>query len=524
MTTSLPNLFDIAWNHHKAGRKPQAEILYRHILEHHPQHIGALNQLALLAQETGHIQAAITLLQKAIAVRKSPELYCNLGKIFEAAQKQKDALECYLLAYQLDPKFITALKYGGQLFEKFKKDDEALVLLKWGLALQPQNAEFLNIIGSLLHRRGFFLESMTYYRQALELCPSYHVHINNLALTYEAIGMTTEAIELFRESIRQFPENVTYHYNLSNALLRKGLFEEGFKEYSWRWKSNELKDFASRRGDPRREWKGQEITGKTLLIHGEQGYGDTLQFCRYASLAAERGIHVILYVPQPLVRLLKTLAGVSRVIPYEESPPTYDYYISVIDMAMVFGTRPTTIPSVIPYLSPHEKDLKFWRNRLSHNKKIKKIGLSWSGNPREKAQNSRAMDARRSISFELFSRLLRVPGFEFYSLQKEGPKALSRLPIIDYMGECHDFADTAAFLMNLDLIITVDTAIVHLAGALGKPVWLLNRFDSCWRWLEKRHDTPWYPTVRIFQQIESRHWEDVLDRVERALTEHKYSA
>ena len=521
MPSSNSHIFQEALEYQKKGQRLRAQSIYQQILRENTTHIGALNQLALLAQEAGEYKAAVVLLQKAVELHQSPELYYNLGKTYQAAENYVEALNCFNQSLQLKPDFVEVLDQVGLVLEKMNRISEAEVIFRRGLIHDPKNAELLIHLGLLFQRQGCFDDSMACYKKVYDLNPSSCDNANNLAFAYYNLGMTTEAIELFRESIRQFPENVTYHYNLSNALLRKGLFEEGFKEYSWRWKSNELKDFASRRGDPRREWKGQEITGKTLLIHGEQGYGDTLQFCRYASLAAERGIHVILYVPQPLVRLLKTLAGVSRVIPYEESPPTYDYYISVIDMAMVFGTRPTTIPSVIPYLSPHEKDLKFWRNRLSHNKKIKKIGLSWSGNPREQSPNCNAADARRSIPFELFSRLLRVPGFEFYSLQKEGPKALSRLPIIDYMGECHDFADTAAFLMNLDLIITVDTAIVHLAGALGKPVWLLNRFDSCWRWLEKRHDTPWYPTVRIFQQIESRHWEDVLDRVERALIQLK---
>ena len=294
------------------------------------------------------------------------------------------------------------------------------------------------------------------------------------------------------------------------ARLAQGDMPAGWEEYEWRWKMTRL--IKARRNFAQPQWRGEAAGGQTLLIHAEQGLGDTLQFCRYAKLAAARGLRVIMEVQQPLVRLLRGLPGVDLVMARGEELPAFDFHCPMLSMPLVVGTTITTIPSAASYLHADETEVAAWRTRLAAmaNQGFR-IGLVWAGAAMAGA------DRRRSLAPDRLAPLCDLSGLHFFSLQKGGPAAPARFLLTDFMHEIDDFADTAALIANLDLVISVDTAVAHLAAALGKPVWVLNRFDSCWRWLVGRRDSPWYPSLRLYRQQRPGDWTPVLAEIARDL-------
>ncbi len=300
-----------------------------------------------------------------------------------------------------------------------------------------------------------------------------------------------------------------------------GRFEAGWRLYEWRKK---LDKPASSRVYPQPEWLGvEDIAGKTLFLHWEQGLGDTIQFCRYARLAEARGARVIMEVQQPLYRLLRQISPTIQIIGQGEKPAAFDYHCPLLSLPLAFRTTLETIPAAVPYLHADPDRAARWRHRLAalpgH-----KVGLVWAGDPNKSRIPNRVinMDQRRSITLAHFSRLAEVVGVSFVSLQKGEAAAQARTPpegmvLHDWTDELHDFADTAALVEALDLVISVDTSVVHLTGALGKPVWMLNRYDQCWRWLLDRIDSPWYPTARLFRQQSPGDWHGVIRAVAAAL-------
>ncbi|MEC4593437.1 glycosyltransferase family 9 protein [Nitrospirillum amazonense] len=293
-------------------------------------------------------------------------------------------------------------------------------------------------------------------------------------------------------------------------------------EYERRWDTDLMK--AARRTYSQPRWRGQRAeTGRsTLLLHAEQGMGDVLQFCRYAPLAAERGHAVVLEVYRPLLRLLHSLPGVAegrvRLVATGDPLPPFDLHCPLMSLPLAFGTTLDTVPAATPYLAADPTDLSRWRDAVAAGGPGLKIGLAWAGNPKTSVP-----DRRRSIDPTLLAPLADVPGVRLFSLQKEGA-APAGLSLTDLMGGAADFADTAALISQLDLVISVDTAVAHLAGALGRPVWLLNRFDTDWRWLLGRDDSPWYPTLRQFRQTSPGDWQDPIARACDALARWVQSA
>ncbi len=250
------------------------------------------------------------------------------------------------------------------------------------------------------------------------------------------------------------------------------------------------------------------------MIHAEQGFGDTLQFCRFAPLAAAHGFRVIIEVRKPLVRLLRSLEGVDLVLERGALPPPFDFHCPTLSMPLALGTTLATIPNPKSYLSADEAQIAAFGERIAATAgQDLRVGLVWAGNSFTQSPLHVAMDRRRYLAPDRLAPVFDVSGVRFFSLQKDGPPAPVNFPMIDFMAEMDDFADTAALIANLDLVISVDTAVAHLAAALGKPVWLLSRFDACWRWLTERRDSPWYPTLRLYRQPQTGNWDSVLAEV-----------
>jgi hypothetical protein len=301
--------------------------------------------------------------------------------------------------------------------------------------------------------------------------------------------------------------------------LSLGDFALGWRKYEWRWQQPTVLGSQSDRARPL--WLGAtDVIGKTILLHAEQGFGDTLQFCRYAPLVA-RTADVVLEVPRPLLRLLSTLPGVSRIVASGDPLPHFDLHCPLLSLPLAFGTTLADLPNHVPYLRADPVHVTAWRQRLAPLPGIR-VGLVWSGNPRLDIPLANRIDRRRSTTLDRLAPLGEIPGVSLVSLQKGDFRAQSTTPppglaIADWTDELDDFADTAALIEALDLVISVDTSVVHLAGALGKPVWVLNRYDACWRWLRDRGDSPWYPTARLFRQPTPGDWDGMIAEVVAAL-------
>jgi hypothetical protein len=329
-------------------------------------------------------------------------------------------------------------------------------------------------------------------------------------------------VESYDRALAVRPGFVVAHQNRAYARLLAGDFGRGWADHEWRWRNDADPLAAERRPFAEALWLGEHsLAGRSILLYAEQGFGDTLQFCRYVRWVADLGASVVLEVPEPLVRLLSGLAGVAQVVTREASRPTCDYRCPLMSLPLAFQTTLGTIPVRVPYLAADPGNARDWRERLGE-RRGPRVGLVWSGGFRPHQPSLWSVNARRNVPLAKLA-ALRHPGLTFYSLQKGRPaeSELAELiasgwtgpSIIDWTQALGDFADTAALIENLDLIVSVDTATVHLAGALGKPVWLLNRFDSCWRWLLERTDSPWYPTLRIYRQSAPGDWDGVLERV-----------
>ena len=301
------------------------------------------------------------------------------------------------------------------------------------------------------------------------------------------------------------------------ALLARGDLAAGWDEYEWRWKTPQMVNYQ--RGFAQPLWLGEPAEGRTLLIYAEQGFGDTLQFCRYVPMAAERGARIILEVPRHLFRLMHSLPGVTQVVAHGETLPPFDLQCPMLSLPLALGTTTLeAIPATVPYLHADTMQVAAWRARLAAmGHQGVRVGLVWAGSPRKQLAIASALDRRRSIAPERLAPLFTLPGVQFFSLQKDGPAPPAEFALLDVMHEMGDFADTAGLIANLDLVISVDTSVAHLAGALGKPVWVMDRSDPCWRWLVGRSGSPWFPTLRLFRQPEPGDWQAVIDGVRSEL-------
>lgn len=364
--------------------------------------------------------------------------------------------------------------------------------------------------------RGDFATAISLARRSLVLQPASPVALINLSLAEHGGGQAELARRGNERALVLHPESDVARFNLSMVLLADGDFATGWQLYESRWRMERV---AYPAHAPR--WTGGNPAGRSFLLVAEQGQGDTLQFVRYAPMLAALGAHVHLMVQPALVRLLSGLPGIASVRSPTEPPPACDACIPLLSLPLAFGTSLATIPASVPYLSPSEQDRVAWKRRLASEAGLR-VGLVWAGSAHDEQFTAHMVDRRRSLPLSALAPLAGVSGVRFYSLQK-GPPATEAPPpgldLVDWMDAVEDFADTAALVAELDLVISVDTSVCHLAGALGRPVWMLSRHDACWRWLRDRSDSPWYPTMRLFRQDRPGDWAPVIHRVRSALEE-----
>jgi tetratricopeptide (TPR) repeat protein len=451
------------------------------------------------------------------AIRLKPELalsHNNLGHVLYISGQVDDAISACREAIRLDPSYPGAHFNLGLFLYSKRRFDESIAAVRESLRLKPDFAEAYYNLGNSLHESGQFDEAIAAFQEALRLQPDYPEAYNNLGVVLRDNGQLDEANAAYLQSLRMRNDSPPVHWNLALNYLLQGNFKEGWEEQEWRW---QCESFPSPRRDFNQPmWDGRDLNGQTILLHAEQGFGDTIQFVRYAPMVADRGGRVVLQCQPELARLLKFNPQLGQIISADDATPEFEFHCPLLSLPRAFNTDINSIPAATPYLRVDPALAEAWKERLASAPRGFRVGLVWAGRPTHKR------DRQRSIALSQFLPLAAVNGVSFFSLQKgvasEQVNTLpDRMKLIDLTTHLSDFAETAALISNLDLVIGVDTAVVHLAAAMAKPVWLLLPSVPDWRWLMNREDSPWYPTMRLFRQKSPGDWGEVFSRVSESL-------
>ncbi|HVT87531.1 MAG TPA: tetratricopeptide repeat-containing glycosyltransferase family protein [Tepidisphaeraceae bacterium] len=503
---TLDQALEIAVAHHQAGRLAQAEAIYLQIIEKQSEHPDALHLLGAVKLQAGQVTEALRLIEHAI--RLAPEIadfHCTYGQALGNSGEKELAIESLQRAIKLQPNYPEAFNNLGNILQSQGELEQAIGFYEQALSLRPNFAEAHNNLGDALRKQRRLSEAISHLDNAVRLRPDFADAHNNLGVALRDAGQFEQAIASYQRSIALRPDWPSPHHNLALARLLLGDLETGWPEYEWRLRVPGLAG-SHRKVDGRR-WNGECLDGKTLYIHCEQGLGDTIQFVRYLPLVAERGAKIVLRSQPEWVRLLEQLPCISRIISDSDAEPAFDVHCPLLSLPLIFETRIDTIPSGIPYVKAGEESSSRWRKRTS-GLVHQKIGLVWTG------REGHYDDQNRSMKFDQFKPILQLPDLHFFSLQKGYAKPQGETTsIIDWTDDLNDFADTAGLIQNLDLVITVDTAVAHLAGAMDKPVFVLLPFVPDWRWLLGRNDSPWYPTMRLFRQPVHYDWETPIRQI-----------
>ncbi|MBI5109770.1 MAG: tetratricopeptide repeat protein [Rhodocyclales bacterium] len=501
------------------GRIDAALADYGRVTSAQPACADAHHNIGVILSGKGELEVALASLDKAIAARPNfPEAINQRGVVLKRLGRMDEALEAFKLAVALRPTYLAALRNQPDLLGALKQDRNALIHYDRALEIYPDDPILHNNRGTMLQAMGRYEEALVSYRRALQLHADYPDALNNCGTTLEALDRFDEAEASIRKALRFDPGKISAHWNLSLTLLRTGQMEEGWREHEWRWKKEIFQRFIFGFTQPR--WDGtQALAGKTVLLTAEQGFGDSIQFVRYSLLLRRRGATVLLLVPRALIELFAHSLPVAGVFSTTPELPSFDFHIPLLSLPLAFATTVDTVPADIPYLKAPWSRCVSWEQKLPR-RAATRIGLVWAGSP------SHTNDMHRSLSLSMLEPLLQTASCEFVVLQKEISEDDRR--IIDKHPELvlasdkfEDFCDTAAAISTLDLVITVDTSVAHLAGAMGKPVWILIPLLADWRWLRVRADSPWYPTARLYRRRLGEDWQPVIDHIRRDLLDFR---
>jgi tetratricopeptide (TPR) repeat protein len=511
-------------------RPDEAISHYAEALRLRPDYAEAHNNLGIVLARQRKLAEAVASYAQALCLRPDyAEAHNNLALALSEQGEMNAAVASYRQALRLRPDYAEAHYNLGVALAKMERLDEASACYQEALRLKPDYAEAYNNLGVARGIQGRLEESVASFRQALRLKPDYAEAYYNLGLVLIKEGMghinegkLEEAIACYRQALLFKPDYAEAHKDLALAWLMRGNFAQGWPEYEWRW----LCPGTAVRPFTQQAWDGTALAGRTILLYAEQGLGDTLQFIRYAPLVQQRGGKVLVMCQQRLLALLASCPGIDRLAAWESVVPEFDLWAPLLSLPGILQTRLTTIPATVPYLFADPQLVCQWRQELqqvetsSSTEGELKIGIAWQGNPGHK------QDRQRSIPLTLFAPLAGLPGVRLFSIQL-GPGTEQLLNLGDHfavtdLGNRFDpasFQDAAAVMMALDLIISVDSAMAHLAGALGVPVWVLLPYVPDWRWLLEREDSPWYPSMRLFRQRKPGNWEEVFERLVAALSQ-----
>ena len=517
-----------------------------------PNHIGALNSIGVAYRRLKKYDQAKAALDKALILNpKSHDANYNLGNLYKDLRKYDYAIKYFEFALQIKNDFPHTHLNLGYIYEDSKNLELALQAYHKVILLDPKNTEaYINYANVLLKlnnyekalstydqaikinknnykawaNRGLVLKDLNRFNEALEsfqnalhLEPKNIDIINNTSNMYKYLGKLKESHELLGLGLHLDPNNAKLHWNLSNLYLLQGNFENGFEEYEWRWKDEVVSLITGKRSLKEQLWLGDNpLDGKKILLYAEQGLGDTIQFSRYVPLFTHLGCQVILEVQAPLLPLFEHLSGVHQIVSRGDPLPAFDYQCPLMSLPLAFGTSQETIPPIQPITLSTEK-ITQWQSHLGP--KIKpRIGLVWSGSTSHKDDRRRSIQLKDYLSFC-------TDDFEYFSLQKEvrenDIQDLQNSFIRHFENELNDFSDTAALISQLDLVISVDTSVAHLAASLNKPTLILIPYAPDWRWMLNRDDSPWYPTVKLYRQSTLGDWQPTLQTLFKDLLEIK---
>ena len=558
---------------HRAGRLPEAAAVYERVVARDPSNADALHYLGVIASQQGEQQRSVELISRAIALKPDqPKFHNNLGVALRELKQLPEAQAAFSRAIGLNPAFNDARNNSAGLLMLLGRTAEAIAQYRELLAAQPDFADGWNQLGVAFKETKSPDEAARCFREVIRLAPNSMIgHVNlasalndlkrhgeaesasraalglqpdepnalaNLAaallgqfrateslavaesllrlkpddsashlavaLATHSLGDCDRALAAFTHVTTLKPDHASAHFCRANILLLQGRLAEGFAEYEWRSRVPQMSHLH--KALPRPRWKGEPLGGRRILVHAEQGAGDTFNLMRYLPLVAARGGPVLFQCQGNLVRLLNRIGGATAVFCESEAPPAYDVEAPLMSLPFIFGTTLETIPGQPP-LAPHAGRVVALPETGSM-----KVGLVWAGNP------THSNDRNRSMALALFEPVLALEGIDFFSLQV-GPRSADRnqLPqpdrLKDLSGQLEDYTTTAGVIQQLDLVLSVDTSVVHLAGVLGRPVWTLLPFVPDWRWLLERADSPWYPTMRLFRQRREGDWPEAIRRV-----------
>ena len=479
-----------------------------------PDYGDAHANFGTVLQAMGRSEEALESLNKAIALNPDhAEAHYNLGSLHRDVDRMEEAAQAFQNYIAINPGNAEAHHNLGIALRDIGRLDDAAASYQKALALDPDMDAAHNNLGLVMLDQGLMDDAIGCFQKALTLNPISVKALANLGSAQKDLGRLDQAKTSYLKALSADPDLAEVHHNLGIVHLLTGDFDNGWREYDWRWR---MGDFSSRRAEIDKPlWDGGALSKKTIFLYPEQGFGDAVQFSRYATMLQARSGRVVLEAPLPLARLFKTLEGVDRLIASGDPPPAFDCHAPLLDLPRLLGTNSDTIPGAQSYLSTDADLTRQWAEQLGPWDDFR-VGIAWAGNPIHLNDRNRSMDPA------LFKPLTEIEGISLYSLQVGADEdARQRIGgnLTDTASSLSDFTETAAVIANLDLVIGIDTSVIHVAGALGRPVWTLLPFMPDWRWLLESEDTPWYPSMRLFRQNTPGDWNGVMDRVCSALKE-----
>ncbi|MDP5241245.1 tetratricopeptide repeat protein [Uliginosibacterium sp. 31-16] len=545
MNTQSPVVFGLlskAFASHQTGRYVEARQLYQAVLQIDPRQVDALHLLGLLCSDAGDDESAVRWIGQALTLNPGfAAAHVNLGLALRRLGRHEEALETYDRAIAIAPDVVEAHFNRGNLLRDMGRTQDAFESFLRVLQFQPMYADALNNCGSILWKAEKYAEAITYFDRVLAIEPGHVDAQVNKASALEKLGQLDDALKIYDRILEVEPDHVPAlvnrgvvleekgliplalehylqaqklspgyadaHWNEALCRLKIGEYETGWEKYEWRWKEqrkNWIRDFKQP------QWQGESLDGRTILLHAEQGFGDTLQFCRYARLVADLGARVVLEVQGSLVKLLSSLEGVSQIVAKGAELPEFDLHCPLLSLPRLLRTRVDQIPDGSAYLSAPHEILEKWQNLIPAVGR-RRIGLIWATTTK----------GNKNLPISMLEKLIHE-GNDYFCIQKgvgDGDRTvLGRFSnLFLYDKELDDFADTAALVSCMDVIVSIDTSVAHLAGALGKPVWIMLPFAADWRWMIGRDDCPWYPTARLFRQPSPNDWIPVVDHISAVL-------
>lgn len=499
----------VALELHKLGKSQEALDYYKKAAE----------LKSLTADQTMPVPAPAT----PQAQPETAQSYVQRGIKFDDEKKHQEAISALLRAIELDAQCFDAHYRLGKIYRHLDNFERSIHHFRKAHESQPNHIGGLLELANTLNTINQPEPCVQLYKRVLELAPTSLAAKYNLGYTLKKLGYIHDALRLYNEVLDVHPDYPLAHFSRALSNLTLGNFQDGWKEYEWRWQSYDEKPREFK--EP--VWDGSSLAGKRIFVYAEQGLGDTFQFIRYLKLLKAQGAYVIFQTQRPLKTILSRCEFIDKLITADEPLPLFDCHAALLSMPMLLKTTLTTVPQEIPYIHADQKLIEEWRTRLAKDTNFK-IGICWQGNANYRTQFLRQAVAAKSMNVNHFAPIAKIPGVSVYSLQKiAGTDQLTKLEegvvIKDFgydLDEAHGrFMDTAAIMHNLDLIISVDTGTCHLAAAMGCPVWVPLPLPADWRWMLDRTDTPWYPSMRLFRQTKSGDWKTIMEAMAVELRE-----